>query len=109
VPANLIVAAQVVSLLDRYRISRVVADPPPVPAAIVPAGWPRLAYFRLHGSPRKYWSRCDENSLATLARTVWSLPTAEEVWRVFDNTASGAAIENAWELRGCLIVDPALG
>jgi hypothetical protein len=25
---------------------------------------------------------------------------------VFDNTASGAAIENAWELRERLIVDP---
>src|SRR5204863_176935 len=37
---------QVVSLLDRYRISRVAADPPPVPEASVPAGWPQLAYFR---------------------------------------------------------------
>ena len=37
--------------------------------------------------------------IATLAATVRSIPTAEEVWCVFDNTASGAAIENAWELR----------
>ena len=95
---------QVVSLLDRYRVSRVVADPPPVPAAIVPAGWARLAYFRLHGSPRTYWSRYDENDIATLATTVRSLPTAEEVWCVFDNTASGAAIENAWELCQRLMV-----
>ena len=57
----------VASLLDRYRISRVAADPPPVPAAVVPAGWPRVAYFRLHGSPRTYWSRYDENYIATLA------------------------------------------
>ena len=33
----------------------------------------------------------------------------EQVWRVFDNTASGAAIENAWELRERLIVDPEPG
>ncbi len=89
---------QAASLLERYLVSRVAADPPPVPAAIVPAGWPRLTYFRLHGSPRKYWSRYDENYIATMARTVRGLPTAEEVWCVFDNTASGAAIENAWEL-----------
>jgi uncharacterized protein YecE (DUF72 family) len=98
----------VASLLDRYRVSRVAADPAPVPEAAVPGGWPRVAYFRLHGSPRKYWSRYGENDIVTLATTVRSLSTAEEVWCVFDNTASGAAIENAWELRERLIVDPPL-
>jgi uncharacterized protein YecE (DUF72 family) len=89
----------VVALLDSYRVSRVAADPAPVPGGAVPASWSRVAYFRLHGSPRKYWSRYDDAFIATLARTVRHLPTAEEVWCVFDNTASGAAIENAWELR----------
>ena len=89
---------QVTSLLEDYRISRVAADPPPVSAAAVPAGWPRVAYFRLHGSPRKYWSRYDEDYIATLADTVRSIRGAREVWCVFDNTASGAAIENAWQL-----------
>jgi uncharacterized protein YecE (DUF72 family) len=98
----------VASLLDRYRISRVAADPPPVPAAIVPAGWPRVAYFRLHGSPRKYWSRYKAHYIATLAASARSIPSAEEVWCVFDNTASGAAIENAWELRDGLRVDSPL-
>ena len=91
-----------------YRISRVAADPPPVPAAVAPAGWPRLAYLRLHGSPRKYWSRYEKNYIATLATTARSIPSAEEVWCVFDNTASGAAIENGWELIERLIIDPAL-
>jgi uncharacterized protein YecE (DUF72 family) len=88
----------VAPLLERYRVSRVAADPPPVPAAVVPAGWPGVAYFRLHGSPRKYWSRYEDGYLATLAATARSVPDAEEVWCVFDNTARGAAIENAWEL-----------
>ena len=94
------------SLLDRYAISRVAADPPPVPEASAPASWPRVAYFRLHGSPRKYWSRYEENDIATFAATVRGISTAEEVWCVFDNTASGAAIENAWELRERVIVEP---
>jgi uncharacterized protein YecE (DUF72 family) len=95
--------AAVASLLNCYGISRVAADPPPVPEATVPAGWPRVAYFRLHGSPRKYWSRYDESNIATLATIVRGISTAKEVWCVFDNTASGAAIENAWELRERLL------
>jgi uncharacterized protein YecE (DUF72 family) len=98
-------SSAVAALLEGYGISRVAADPPPVSEATVPAGWPRLAYVRLHGSPRKYWSRYDEDDIATLAATVRSAATAEEVWCVFDNTASGAAIENAWELRERLMVD----
>lgn len=89
----------VASLLERYRISRVAADPPPVPSADVPAGWPRVAYFRLHGSPRKYWSRYEDGDIAGLAATAFGIPGAQEVWFVFDNTASGAALENARQLR----------
>ena len=89
----------VASLLNRYRISRVAADPPPVPEAGVPGGSPGVAYFRWHGSPRTYWSRYDGTWIATLATTLGSVSRADEVWCVFDNTASGAAIENAWELR----------
>jgi uncharacterized protein YecE (DUF72 family) len=102
-------SSAVTSLLERYGISQVAADPPPVPAAAAPAGWPRLAYFRLHGSPRKYWSRYDEGDLATLAATVRSAATAGDVWCLFDNTASGAAIENAWELHERLTADAPLG
>ena len=91
------------------RNSRVAADPPPAPEASAPAGWPHVAYFRLHGSPRKYWSRYDTNDIATVAMTVHSIATGAEVWCVFDNTASGAAIENAWELRERLSVDPQVG
>lgn len=91
------------TLLDSYQISRAAADPPPVPAAAVPSGWQRVAYFRLHGSPRKYWSRYGADYLASLATAIRSLQSAEEAWCVFDNTASGAAIENACELRRRLL------
>jgi uncharacterized protein YecE (DUF72 family) len=96
---------QVVALLDSYQVSRVTADPAAVPGRMVPTNCSRVAYFRLHGSPRRYWSRYDADFIATLATTVLKVPTAEEVWCVFDNTASGAAIENAWELRDRLMAD----
>ena len=99
----------VTTLLNWYEISRVAADPPPVPEATAPAAWPRVAYFRLHGSPRTYWSRYGISDISSLADTVRRITTAEEVWCVFDNTASGAAIENAWELRERLTVEPPLG
>ena len=90
---------RVASLLHGYEVARVAADPPCVPEAAVPGGWPRVAYFRLHGSPRTYWSRYDATYIASLATALRSLPQADQVWCVFDNTASGSAIENAWELR----------
>jgi uncharacterized protein YecE (DUF72 family) len=89
----------VTSLLERYEVSRVAADPPPVPDATTPAGSSRVVYFRLHGSPRTYWSRYGENAITTLAGTIAGMSSPEQVWCVFDNTASGAAIENACELR----------
>ena len=96
----------VAALLDSYGIARVAADPAPVPEAAVPGGWPRMAYFRLHGSPRKYWSPYDDNAIAALASALRrAAAAAAEVWCVFDNTASGAAVENAWELRKRLRVD----
>jgi uncharacterized protein YecE (DUF72 family) len=97
-------SARVTSLLEHYAVSRVVADPSPVPDASAPAGSRGLVYFRLHGSPRMYWSRYAEGAITTLAATVDSMTTAEQVWCVFDNTASGAAIENACELRERLTV-----
>jgi uncharacterized protein YecE (DUF72 family) len=68
-----------------------------------------LRSFRLHGSPRTYWSRYDEHAIAALAATISRITTAEETWCVFDNTASGAAIDNACELRERVIADAALG
>jgi uncharacterized protein YecE (DUF72 family) len=88
----------VASLLERYRIARVAADPAPVPTAAVPAGWSRVVYFRLHGSPRKYWSSYDGSYLTALAGAMSRIAPVADVWCVFDNTASGAAIRNALDV-----------
>ena len=81
-------------LLNDHRVARVVADPAIVPAAAVAGGWLGLAYFRLHGSPRMYYSSYDADFLAGLAVRLRAAD-ADEVWCVFDNTTSGAAADNA--------------
>jgi uncharacterized protein YecE (DUF72 family) len=86
------------ALLRAYHIGRVAADPAPHPAAARPGGWPTVAYWRLHGSPRMYYSAYDDQALAALAECLCS-GEPREAWCVFDNTASGAAAANALELQ----------
>lgn len=84
------------ALLVEMRVARVAADPSKVVAATSPGGWLGVAYFRLHGSPRMYYSRYEDTALDELATRVRCLSAhPREVWIVFDNTASGAAIDNA--------------
>lgn len=91
------------AVLQQWRISRVAADPPPVPAAARPGGWlgqdsgatGACVYFRWHGSPRIYWSSYEPAQLQVWAEQVRRWPPQADVWCIFDNTASGAAIENA--------------
>ena len=91
-------AAAAEALLLGHEVARVAADPPPAPKADLPGAWPGLVYYRLHGAPRKYWSRYDADAIARLAGALQPAPSRVDAWCVFDNTASGAAIENAWEL-----------
>jgi uncharacterized protein YecE (DUF72 family) len=86
-------------LLREFNVARVAADPACVPAASRPGGLASLAYFRLHGSPRRYFSAYSGDFLNMLAAQLANLVVAgARVWCVFDNTASGAAISNALEL-----------
>ena len=87
-------------LLD-HQVARVAADPARLPEGAEPGGWPSLAYLRLHGSPRTYYSEYGEARLAKWARRVraWD---AEETWCVLDNTALGAATGDALALRAIL-------
>ncbi len=90
-------------LLSANCIGRVAADPAVVPAAALPGGWLEPAYYRLHGSPRKYFSRYDETSIRRLASEVRG--AAGEVWCMFDNTASGAAAGDAVNLSNAIHSD----
>ncbi|MEO6079146.1 MAG: DUF72 domain-containing protein [Steroidobacteraceae bacterium] len=90
------------ALLVRHRIGRVAADPAVVPAAALPGGWPGIVYYRLHGSPRKYWSSYETERLAQWTQALKSLPRGTPAWCVFDNTASGAAASNALQMRTML-------
>ncbi len=86
------------ALLREFQVARAAADPACVPAAAQPGGWAGFAYFRLHGSPRRYYSAYTEAFLEEIAVQILSLPPEARVWCVFDNTAAGAAMQNALQL-----------
>jgi uncharacterized protein YecE (DUF72 family) len=90
-------------LQQKFGISRVAADPMRVPEAMTPAGDPSLVYYRLHGSPRTYYSSYDEDFLAKTAQDLRTVTQrGGQAWCIFDNTASGAALGNALRLRDLL-------
>ena len=86
-------------LLKKFQVTRVAADPACVPSASEPGGKSNLVYFRLHGSPQRYYSSYDSRFLDALASKLRHLRTESSIWCIFDNTASGAAIRNAMDLR----------
>lgn len=86
------------ALLQEFRIARVAADPSLLPEAGRPGGWTGLAYFRLHGSPRMYYSAYSPDFLASLAQTLRETACRAQVWCIFNNTAAGAAIGDALRL-----------
>ncbi len=86
-------------LLKDFRIARVAADPPRAEGDGAPGGWEGLAYYRLHGAPRVYWSSYEDSFLDTLAGKLRQLRRRRiPTWCIFDNTASGAATANALSL-----------
>lgn len=91
------------ALLLHHRIGRVAADPAVVSAAAEPGGWPGIVYYRLHGSPRKYWSIYDKHRLAQWAQALTASPASTRTWCVFDNTAGSGAAGNALQLRKMVI------
>jgi uncharacterized protein YecE (DUF72 family) len=85
-------------VIDCFQIGRVAADPAVVPAAAEPGGCTRVVYYRLHGSPRMYYSSYDADDLSSLVAKLLGHSDAQMVWCIFDNTAAGAATENALHL-----------
>lgn len=93
-------------LLIEHRIGRVAADPSPITGGTTPGGWSGVRYWRLHGSPRIYYSDYDVGQLQVLAQRMRSsMEEGAETWCVFDNTASGFALGNALSLRVLLESD----
>jgi uncharacterized protein YecE (DUF72 family) len=86
-------------LLREHRVARVAADPARPDGAGEPGGWPRLRYYRLHGSPRMYYSSYDPDFLAGIAgRLAAARDEGATAWCIFDNTAHGAAAGDALRL-----------
>jgi uncharacterized protein YecE (DUF72 family) len=95
-------SAEAAALLSALRIARAAADPPPVADASDPGGFEALVYYRLHGSPKKYYSEYSERYLLDLAARIQERSANTEAWVIFDNTASGAALGNALMLLSAL-------
>ena len=87
------------ALLAGHQVARVAADPAIGTQAGEPGGWDGLVYYRLHGSPRIYYSAYNPLQLQQLAARL-SAYAAEgiEAWCIFDNTAEGAATTDALSL-----------
>ena len=83
-------------LLDRLEVARVAADPPRGEGGGDPGGWRGLAYFRLHGFPRVYYSSYESGFLDALAGKLRALRRRRiPTWCIFDNTTLGAGTANA--------------
>jgi uncharacterized protein YecE (DUF72 family) len=86
-------------MMNAFEIARVAADPPRAEGDGEPGGWRGLAYFRLHGSPRIYYSSYEDDHLEALADRLRNLRRRRiPTWCIFDNTALGAATGNALSL-----------
>jgi len=100
-------------LADR-KVAVVAADPPrglvsppnildePQPAVPTPRGWRGLSYYRLHGSPRIYYSAYDAAFLDRQAKALTADAGTRPAWCIFDNTAGGAAPADALALQARL-------
>jgi uncharacterized protein YecE (DUF72 family) len=87
---------EVEALLEDLKISRAAADPHPIPGSDEPGGWPGLVYYRLHGSPRMYYSPYSAEYLDRLVeKLVASAARKVKTWCIFDNTAAFAATADA--------------
>jgi uncharacterized protein YecE (DUF72 family) len=88
--------ADVDASLVEQRIARVAADPKPHPSAGTPGGWSGLVYYRLHGSPKMYYSAYSQEVIAETAETLaGQAQTGRAAWCIFDNTAAFAATGDA--------------
>ena len=81
--------------LKKLKVARVAADPPRAAGDGEPGGWRGFAYYRLHGSPKIYYSDYTRAALKRLAPKL-----SAQDWCMFDNTTGQAALGNALTLSG---------
>ncbi|WP_206524709.1 DUF72 domain-containing protein [Devosia sp. 1566] len=88
--------AEASELLQAFKIARVYADPQQegLRAAALADG---ATYLRLHGSPKIYYSEYDHAAIELFAALLRA--GSGPGWCIFDNTASGAALRDAFKLR----------
>lgn len=90
-------------LLIDMQVAQVAADPPRFVVDAEPRGWPGLVYWRLHGSPRVYFSDYPSEWLKALAPALMaSADASTPTWCIFDNTAADAAVGDALETQAIL-------
>ena len=91
--------AGALDLVQAFSIDYVAADPAPVDGADALEAWTNVAYVRLHGSPRMYFSSYSNADLDALAVRLIKVAAREiPVWCIFDNTGMGVATGNAFDL-----------
>lgn len=83
---------------SRHNVNRVGADPPLTPAAAMPGDAGQWRYWRLHGAPQMYYSEYPAEALMALADAMSALESTSPPWVIFDNTAAGHAVGNAYQL-----------
>jgi len=95
-------SAKSFDIWQRHQVTQVVADPAPVHAFGLDAageGSGRRRYWRLHGSPRMYYSAYSNETLDALSKEVVQAARCGDAWVIFDNTAHGHALANALTLK----------
>lgn len=90
-------------LLATHGVARVAADPARVPGAEKPGGSSRFSYYRLHGSPKVYYSTYTPEYIRALAAQLRA--EGRSAWCIFDNTTLGAATGNALALQAALTAE----
>jgi uncharacterized protein YecE (DUF72 family) len=98
-------SVEAAACFERFAIARVASDPAIDGAADEPAGWTRLAYYRLHGSPELHTSAYTDAAVGQLADRLTlraAGPQTTQIWCIFDNTRRGAATHNALTLHEIL-------
>jgi uncharacterized protein YecE (DUF72 family) len=88
--------ADVDAFLTKRQVARVAAVPQPYPDEGKSGGWRGLAYYRLQGSPKMYYSSNSDEDLTQIAGELRRSETeGTRTWCIFDNTAEFAATANA--------------